>query len=130
MSLADDTNAPVQFKGQTYKALTMANIASLIESLPARLVPRQLIPFVTVAEAMKFARSPYGLPILMGLVSESSGHDHANKLSNADQLTLAGALTDRFYGFDLPDMEGEGPEETEPPEDFQPGPASSPTSPA
>lgn len=127
MSLADDTNAAIHYKGQRYKALTLADVSALIESLPKRLVPRQLLPFVTVTDALKFARSPYGLPELMRIVSENSGHDHAGGLAVGEQLELAGVLTDRFYGFDLmasDPEDGDDDEEGEPPEAFQEGPAS------
>lgn len=132
MSLVYDANAPVRFKGQSYKALTLADVAALIESLPKHLVPRQYIPFVTVTDAMKFARSPYGLTILMDMVSEGSGHTHAKKMSPGEQLELASALTDRFYGFDAadPDQQPGSDGDAGEPEPFPQGPASLPTSPA
>ncbi|MEM6259675.1 MAG: hypothetical protein AAGI37_15455 [Planctomycetota bacterium] len=132
MSLADDTNAPIQFKGKTYTALTIPDIATLIETLPAH-VPRQLLPFVSMTEAMKYGRSPFGLPHLMRIVSDNSGHDQATKLSPSDQLTLAGKLTDRFYGYDPVAVEYEDDDGLETVEDkpsFTEAPASSPASPA
>ena len=127
MSLANDTNAPIRYKGKRYKALSLEDITELIESLPKRLVPRQLLPFVAVTDALKFARSPYGLPELMRIVSEKSGHTHAHDLAISEKLELAGALTDRFYGFDAlledPDDEPDDSDD-EPPQAFQEGPAS------
>lgn len=122
MTIANDSNAPVRYKGSRYKALTMADIGDLIESLPKRLVPRQLIPFVTVSDAMKYGRSPFGLPALIEIVSENSGHDDAKQLTHGEQLELSGRLTDRFYGFGLIDEQDD--DEGEPPEAFQEGPAS------
>ncbi len=127
MGLADDTNAPIRFRGQEFHALTMKDIGKLIEALPARLVPRQLLPFVTVTDAMKFGRSPFGLPILMDIVSKNSGHDVALGLSPGDQLQLAAALVDRFYGFDIASVDVDDDDdatEAEPKEAFQEGPAS------
>ena len=122
MSIADDANAPVHFKGNAYQPLTMADIGELIESLPAKLVPRQLLPFITVSEALKYGRSPFGLPVLVGII-DAKGGTKASDLPPGDQLMLAGALTDRFYGFD-PLIDGEDDDDAEPPEPFQEGPAS------
>jgi hypothetical protein len=131
MTLADDANLPVKYLGQSYPALTVADIGTLIESLPTRLVPRQLIPFVSVHEALKFGRSPYGLTSLMRIVSDKAGHDHAMKLNPGQQLTLAGRLTDRFYGADdiMDDDEVDDAGDPSEPESFTDAPASLPTSP-
>lgn len=127
MSYTDDTNAPIKFKGQDYKALTHNDIGALIESLPSRFVPRALVPFVSMTDGLRYGRSPFGLPELIAIVSKNSGHDHAKSMSTADQLALAGALTDRFYGFNpavLDDEADELDEAPEPAEAFQEGPAS------
>jgi hypothetical protein len=132
MTLADDANIPIRFKGQKYKPLTLADIAELIETIPERLMPHRLLLFVGVYDALKFGRSPYGLPELMKLVSDKSGHKHALSLAPGDQLQLAGLLTDRFYGLDPIDLVGDAADDDdagEGPQHFQDGPASSPTSP-
>ncbi|MGB0970431.1 MAG: hypothetical protein ACPGVG_05645 [Mycobacterium sp.] len=116
MTISNDANSPVRFKGRDYQPLVMEDIGLLVEAIPKRLLPDQFKPFVSVGDAMKFGRSPFGLLILMRIVGEKSGLP-MDGLAAADQLRLAGALTDRFYGFDAVQAalaEDDGDEDKEP----------------
>lgn len=95
------TDTPVTFNGHDYHPLTMEDLQALTERIPEELVPRQLLPFVSITETMRFARSPRGIGPLMEIVAERSGLS-TDDLSVTDQLVLAGMLTSRFYGFESP----------------------------
>lgn len=119
MTLANDANAPIKFKGRSYRALTMADVAEITEAIPDRLMPKALLPFVGVTDAMRFARSAFGIGPTMALIAEKSGTP-TDDLPLSDKLELMGRMTDRLYGFDPVSAEVE--EETRPDDDEEPAP--------
>lgn len=122
MTLANDANVPIRFKGRTYKPLTMRDVAEITEAIPDRLMPKALLPFVGVTDAMRFARSPFGLAPTMALIAEKSGTP-TDDLPVSDQLELMGRMTDRLYGFDEATAEVEdGLAEDADDEDKEPAP--------
>ena len=102
-NLMNDANAPVVFQGQEYGALTMQDAARLGAAIPIADDAKALLD---IADILKFARSPRGIPLAIKIAAEKTGVT-MNGMSTGDQISLVMLLIARFYGVEEDDSEVE-----------------------
>ena len=99
MSMTNDVNPPIEYKGVKFRPLTMEDIAKFQRLVPISVIEQSTL---TVMQVIEWMRSPEGALSVLG--NRSSADDYAKTIRNwslGDVYEAVGLILEQF----LPDQD-------------------------